>query len=217
MHTEGDAPYTDPKYAGSFRVSNLFCGKNMRGKVDYNRIDYLPCFLSEIPSLFRKKIKKLDVALVQVSPPDKHGQVSLGLSVDAAKAAVQNADIILAQINKKMPRVHGDGFFNIKDIDYAIQLDEPIYSPSRAKISDIQMQIGRNVASLVEDGATLQLGIGSIPDATCANLKDRKNLGIHTEMWSDGALQLIKLGVVNNTMKKVHRGKTASCFIIGSQ
>lgn len=123
MHTEGEAPYTDPKYSNSFRVSNLFCGKNMRGKVDFDRIDYLPCFLSEIPALFRKRIKKLDVALVQVSPPDIHGHVSLGLSVDAAKAAVESADIVLAQINKNMPRIHGDGFFNIKDIDYAIELN----------------------------------------------------------------------------------------------
>ncbi len=137
MHTEGNAPYVDPKYAQNFRVSNLFCGKNMRGKVDFNRIDYIPCFLSEIPALFRKGIKKINVAIVQVSPPDKHGYTSLGVSVDVSKAAVECADIVVAQINKYMPRLHGDGLLHMNDIDFAMELNEPIYSPKKGVISEI--------------------------------------------------------------------------------
>jgi 4-hydroxybutyrate CoA-transferase len=216
LHIEGDAVLAKEEYKNSFRVTNLFVGKNMRDKLDYDHVDYLPCFLSEIPSLFRKKIKKLDVAIIQVSPPDDHGYVSLGVSVDIAKAAVESADIVIAQFNKYMPRVHGDGLIHISEIDFAIENHEAIYSPKRGKLSDIELQIGKNVASLVEDGATLQLGIGAIPDAVCAHLKNHKNLGLHTEMWSDGAFDLIKSGVINNSKKSVHKGKITSSFIIGS-
>lgn len=213
LHTEGDAPYTRHK---AFRVSNLFVGKNMRAHMDYDTIDYIPCFLSEIPLLFRNGIKKIDVALIQVSPPDEHGHVSLGVSVDCAKAAAEKAQIVIAEINPRMPRVHGDGFLHIDDIDYAIEVDREVYSPARRKLNATELLIGKHASALIEDGATLQLGIGAIPDAVCAHLKSHKDLGIHTEMWSDGAFDLIKAGVVTNRQKKFHQGKTTSCFMIGS-
>lgn len=213
LHTEGDAPYARHK---AFRVSNLFVGKNMRAHMDYDAIDYIPCFLSEIPLLFRNGIKKIDVALIQVSPPDEHGHVSLGVSVDCAKAAAETAKIVIAEINPRMPRVHGDGFLHIDDIDYAIEVEREVYSPARRKLNSTELLIGKHASDLIEDGATLQLGIGAIPDAVCTHLLQHKDLGIHTEMWSDGAFDLIKAGVVTNRHKKFHQGKTTSCFMIGS-
>lgn len=217
IHTEGDAPYARPEYAKSFRVSNLFVGKNVRPHLDYDRVDYLPCFLSEIPGLFRSGVKPLDVALINVSPPDKQGFVSLGVSVDIVKAAVESAKIVIAQINPKMPRVHGDGFIHVDNIHYAFEYEEPLYSPKKKLLSETEMQIGQHIAQIVEDGATLQLGIGAIPDAVCHFLKGHKNLGLHTEMWSDGAFELIKCGAINNSKKKFHRWKSTSAFIIGSE
>lgn len=216
IHTEGECFYAADSYK-EFRITNLFTGKNLRGKLDYERIDYVPVFLSEIPQLFRRGIKKVDVALIQVSPPDKHGFVSLGVSVDVAKAAVECADLVIAHINPRMPRVHGNGFIHIKDIDYGVEFDTPIYTSKPSNLSDIELKIGHNVAGLVEDGATLQLGIGAIPNAVAANLTTHKNLGLHTEMWSDGAYQLIKSGVINNSQKTFHKGISTSAFLIGSQ
>ncbi len=217
LHTEGEAEYTDQKYRGIFHVTNLFLGKNMRGKIDYDRVDYLPCFLSEIPLLFRNKIKKINVALIQVSPPDVHGFVSLGTSVDISKAAVDCADLVIAHINPSMPRVHGDGFVHVSDIDFAFELEASIFSPAKHSLTKDEMQIGNNVAGLIEDGATLQLGIGTLPDAVCANLFGHKNLGLHTEMWTDGTFELIKKGVINNSQKKFHQGKSTSTFLMGSR
>ena len=217
IHTEGECYYADEKYKDRFHVTSLFTGHNLRGKLDYDRIDYLPCFLSEIPLLFRRGIKKLDVALIQVSSPDTHGFVSLGVSVDVAKSAVECADVVIAHINPQMPRVHGDGFIHVNDIDFAVELDTPIYSPAKKALSDVEMMIGKNVASLVEDGATIQLGIGAIPNAVAMNLMTHKNLGLHTEMWSDGAFELIKKGVINNSQKKFFQGTTTSSFVIGSR
>ena len=214
LHTEGDVPYARHK---AFRVSNLFVGKNMRAAMDYDSVDYIPCFLSEIPLLFRKGIKKLDVAFIQVSPPDEHGHVSLGVSVDCAKAASEMADIVIAEINPHMPRIHGDGFIHINDIDFAIEVEREIYSPQRHALTQTELLIGKHASELIEDGATLQLGIGAIPDAVCSHLKGHKDLGIHTEMWSDGAFDLIKAGAVTNKHKKFHQGKTTSCFMIGSK
>ncbi len=216
LHLEGEAPFAAAEFKDSFRDTSLFVGRNLRGKLDYDRLDYLPCFLSEIPQLFRQGIKPLDVTFVQVSPPDQHGFVSLGVSVDIAKAAVETAKVVIAQINSFMPRVHGDGLVHISQIDYALELNEPIYSPSLKAPSDIEMKIGKNVAALVEDGATLQLGIGAIPDAVCRYLTEHQNLGLHSEMWTDGALDLIKKGVINNSCKKFHQGKTTAAFIVGS-
>ena len=217
MHTEGPAPYAHPEYAESFHVSNLFVGKNIRPFMNYESVDYIPCFLSELPLLFRNGFKKLNVALVNVSTPDKHGYVSLGVSVDCAKAAVETADIVLAQINSHMPRVHGDGLLHVDEIDFAFNYDEKLYSPKHAVLTETEMMIGKNIANLIEDGSTLQLGIGNIPNAVCNFLKGHKHLGLHTEMWSDGAFELIKCGAIDNSKKNFHQGKCISTFMIGSQ
>jgi acyl-CoA hydrolase len=217
LHTEGPAPYADPQYEGSFRVANLFVGGNMRGRLDYGRVDYLPCFLSEIPALFRSGRRKIDVALIHVSPPDKHGYCTLGCSVDVAHAAVEVADLVIAQINPQMPRVHGDGFVHVDDIDYGIEVDVPIPEVVVGEATQVERAIGRNVASLVEDGATLQMGIGAIPNATLAELKNHKRLGVHTEMLSDGILDLLECGALDNSAKTVHPGKTVTGFLMGSR
>lgn len=217
LHTHGDAKYADEKYEKNFNIVNLFVGGNIRKRIDYKRVDYLPCFLSEIPNLFRSKRIPLDFALIHVSPPDQHGHCSLGTSVDVTKAAVTNAKFVIAQINPHMPRVHGDGFIHINDIDYAIEIDEEIVGEQKVKLSERDLKIGELTASLIEDGSTLQMGIGNIPDAVLASLTNHKNLGIHTEMWSNGALNLIKSGIVNNALKKVHQGTTVSAFIVGGK
>lgn len=214
IHIEGSCPYSTHE---QFSIRNLFVGRNLRGKLDYDRIDYVPVFLSEIPNLFRKGIIKLDVVLIQVSPPDQHGFVSLGVSVDIAKAAVESASLVIAHINPQMPRVHGNGFIHVDDIDYAVELDTPIFESKSNTLSETEIQIGKNVANLVEDGATLQLGIGSIPNAVAKHLTHHKNLGLHTEMWSDGALDLIQCGAINNSQKKFHQGVSTSAFLIGSR
>lgn len=217
LHTEGDSAYARPEYKDSFRVTNFFVGSNIRPYIDYDRVDYLPCFLSEMPDLIRSGAKKVDVALIQVSRPDKHGFVSLGVSVDTAKAAAESANIVIAQINPRMPRIHGDGMIHLNDIDFAIEHATELYSPKPKILSEVEMKIGRNVAALVDNGATLQFGIGAIPDAVCAELGGHKNLGLHTEMWSDGAFNLVKKGVIDNSLKKFHRGKVTSAFLIGSR
>jgi len=217
LHTYGPARYADPQFSKSFRVTSLFVGENLRGRTGSARVDYLPCFLSEIPALFRKGIRPLDVALIQVSPPDEHGFCSLGVSVDVARAAVECAPVVIAEVNKRMPRVHGDGFIHMDELDAWIEVDEPLPESTRERLSDEELQIGRNVADLVEDGATLQMGIGAVPDAVLAALKGHRHLGIHTEMFSDGALDLISSGVVDNSRKAVHPGKTVSGFVVGSR
>lgn len=217
LHTSGKAEYADDKYADNFRIANLFVGGNMRKRVGPQRVDYLPCFLSEIPQLFRSGRRPLDVALVTVSPPDQHGFCTLGTSVDVARAAVESAKIIIAQVNQHMPRVHGDGFLHISDIHFAVQADMPLPESEPATLTDVELSIGRHVASLVEDGATLQMGIGAIPDAVLAQLGSHKHLGIHTEMWTDGLLALIESGAVDGTQKKIHPGKIVSGFIVGTR
>lgn len=217
IHTMDEALYADEKFASSFKVANLFVGPNMRSKMKAGRVDYLPCFLSEIPALFRSGKRPLDVALIHVSPPDKHGYCTLGTSVDVTRAAVDSAKIIIAQINKQMPRVHGDGFLHISRINHWIEVDEALPESPRSVLHDDEAQVGKLAASLIEDGSTLQVGIGSIPDAILNYLKDRQHLGLHTEMWSDGALELIKCGAIDNSLKRVHAGKTVSGFVIGSK
>lgn len=217
LHTECDPVYADPKYKESFSIANLFVGSNMRPYLDYDRIDYLPCFLSEIPQLFRSRKRPLDVALIHVSPPDHHGYCTLGVSVDVALAAVESAHLVLAQVNPQMPRVHGDGLLHVDKIHYAIEIDEPLPEHKPSKLSEDQIRIGQYIAGLVEDGSTIQTGIGAIPDAALAALKFHKHLGLHTEMWSDGALDLIEAGVIDNSYKKVHTGKCVSGFAMGSK
>lgn len=217
LHLLGDLPYAEDKFRNSFRVANLFVGKSARDALDYEHIDYLPCFLSEIPMLFKSKKRPLDVALIHVSPPDQHGFCSLGVSVDIAKAALENAKIVIAQINSQMPRVHGDGFVHISKIDHFIEVDEPLPQVESHSLTDIERRIGEQVANLVEDGATLQTGIGAIPDAVLLSLKNHRHLGIHSEMWSDGALSLIEAGAVDNSQKVVHPGKSVSSFVMGTK
>lgn len=217
LHTEGPGAYADPKYAKSFRVANLFVGANLRPYLDGDRVDYLPCFLSEIPQLFRSRRRPIQVALLHLSPPDQHGFCTLGTSVDVARAAVEVADILIAQINKQMPRVHGDGFIHINELDDYIEVDTPIWEAHPKAPGPVEETIGRHVAGLIEDGACLQVGIGSIPDAVLAQLHTHKNLGVHTEMWSDGVLSLIKAGAVTNTEKSTHTGKTVSAFVMGTR
>ncbi len=217
LHTVGPARYADAELADSFRVANLFVGANMRGRIDQRRVDYLPCFLSEIPQLFRSRRRPIDLAFIHVSPPDRHGYCTLGTSVDVAAAAVEVATTVIAQINPRMPRVHGDGLVHMSRIDHFIEVDEAIPESPSAAPTDIERAIGRHTASLVEDGATLQTGIGAVPDAVLAALTGHRHLGIHTEMWSDGALALLKSGVVDNSRKRVHPGKTVSGFVMGTR
>jgi 4-hydroxybutyrate CoA-transferase len=217
LHTEGPFAYADPKYKDSFSVVNLFVGENARSSIDFDRIDYLPCFLSEIPGLFRSGSRPIDVALLHLSPPDKQGFCSLGVSVDVARAGFDTAKVVIAQINSKMPRVHGDGFIHIDEVDHFIEIEEPLFEPSNPIPNSIAEKIGQNVASLIEDGSCIQVGIGSIPNAVLKFIKDRRRLGIHSEMWSDGVLDLIRAGAVDNSEKKVHCGKSVSGFIMGSK
>lgn len=217
LHTEGPALYSDARYKNTFRVINLFVGSNIREQLDYERVDYLPCFLSEIPELFRSGQCRLDVALLHVSPPDKFGYCSLGVSVDIAKAAAEAAKILIAQVNPNMPRVHGDGFIHMSRFAALLEVTDPLPQSKILQPTEQETAIGKSVASLIEDGSTLQLGIGAIPDAVTRELIHHKDLGLHSEMWSDGALQLIERGVITNSQKKVHRGKSVSSFLLGSR
>ena len=216
LHTSGAAAYADARYAASFRVVNLFVGANMRGRLDRGRVDYLPVFLSEIPALFRSTLP-LEVALVTVSPPDRHGYVSLGTSVDVARAAVDTAAVVIAQVNPRMPRVHGDGMIHISRLHawYEEAAELPEHAP--CALSEVHRAIGRNVASLIEDGATLQVGIGDVPNAVLAELGGHRHLGLHSEMWSDGALPLLRSGAIDNSRKVVHPGRSISGFVVGTR
>jgi acyl-CoA hydrolase len=217
LHTEGDAPYAAPELAKSFRVNALFVGANVRRAVEEGRADYLPVFLSEVPSLFRSGILPLDVALVHVSPPDRHGFCSLGVSVDVSRAAVQTARTVVAQVNPRMPRSHGDGLIHVDQIDAMVEVDDPIYEVPPRALTEQERAIGRHCAELVDDGATLQIGIGAIPQATLAALGDHHRLGVHTEMISDGVLDLVEKGVVTGEAKRVHAGKIVAGFALGSK
>lgn len=217
LHTEGEAPYATPEMAHSFRVNALFVGPNVRRAVQEGRADYLPVFLSEVPKLFRSGLLPLDVALIHVSPPDRHGFCSLGVSVDAARAAVETARVVVAQVNRFMPRTHGDGLIHVEDIDFAVEADEPIPELQHAPLGEVDLAIGRNCSELVEDGATLQLGIGTVPDATLQALSGHHRLGIHTEMLSEGVVDLVEKGVVTGEMKRMHPGKIVAGFALGTR
>ncbi|MBX2987155.1 MAG: acetyl-CoA hydrolase/transferase family protein [Bdellovibrionaceae bacterium] len=217
LHTEGPAPYANADLKSSFRVLNLFVGANMRRRLDYETNDYLPCFLSEIPALFRKGRQKIDVALLHLSPPDENGFCSLGVSVDVARAAVDSAEVLVAQINSRMPRVHGEGAVHIDDLDAFIEVDEALPELTPAPITPLEAAIGRHAASLIDDGACLQVGIGSIPNAVLDALKNHRHLGVHSEMWSDGILELIRCGAIDNSRKAFRRGQCVSGFLMGTR
>lgn len=214
---QGNAVLVDKKYKDSFRMNSLFVSENIREAVNSGRADYVPIFLSEIPILFRNKILPLDVALIQVSPPDKHGYCSLGVSVDIAASAVTNAKSIIAQVNPRMPRTHGDGVIHVNEFDAMVYHEQELPESQMSKTTEITSRIAEHCASLVEDGATIQMGIGGIPDAVLTKLANHKELGVHTEMFSDGIIPLIEKGVITNQHKKKHRGKTVTSFLLGSR
>ncbi|KKL02827.1 acetyl-CoA hydrolase/transferase family protein [Rheinheimera mesophila] len=217
LHTEHSDVLAAPELQGHLRQRVFFVGRPSRPAVNAGLADYVPAFLSEIPKLFRSGEQRLDTALIQVSPPDKHGLCSLGISVEATRAALQSAKKIIAQINPNMPRTHGDSFVHLSDFAAYVELESPIPLHLPAAQDPITAQIGRHVASLVRDGDCLQMGIGAIPDATLACLGDRQQLGIHTEMFSDGVLPLLEKGVFTNRNKKKHPGKIVTTFAMGSQ
>ncbi len=217
IHTEGDAKYTREPYAKAFRLNSCFVGGNVRKSINSPQADYIPIFLSDIHRLFYTDTFPLDVAIIQVSKPDQHGYCSLGVSVDITLHAVRTAKMIIAQINPQVPRTHGTGIVHVSQIAYAIEVDRPIHQHPPNGLTDIENKIGHNVASLIEDGATLQMGIGNIPDAVLANLQGHQRLGVHTEMFSDGILPLLEKGVLTGEDKAVKRGKIVSCFAVGSQ
>ena len=217
LHTEGAAPYTQPEYADSFRTNALFVGANVRQAVADGGADYIPVFLSEIPSLFRRRILPVNVAMVQVSPPDKHGFCSLGTSVDASRAAVDVAGKVIAQINPNMPRTHGDGQIHVTEIDFAVEVDDPIPTAHAHTLGETEMAIGRHVANLIEDRSCLQMGIGAIPDAVLRSLSDHSGLGIHTEMFADGVIDLVEKGVITGEHKPVHPRMIVASFLLGSR
>lgn len=216
--TVGDIEFFNPAHRDSFFFNSLFVSANTRSVVNSDYGDYIPIFLSQIPQLFKTGRLPIDVALIQVSPPDSNGYCSLGTSVDIARAAVDTAKTVIALVNPNMPRTHGDGFVHINKISAMVWHEEALpevdYS---ARTRDVTIKIGKNVASLIEDGATLQVGIGAIPDQVLHNLNHHKNLGLHTEMFSDGVIPLIKNGVINNSLKKLNRGKSVTSFMLGTK
>lgn len=217
LHTEGNAPYSKPEYSKSFHTHAFFVGANVRSSLKSGDADYIPIFLSEVPHLFNRGIIKLNAALIQVSPPDKHGFCSMGVSVDASRAAVNNAVLVIALVNPNMPRTHGDGIIHQSEIDFGVEAADPLPEHAPDKLTETELKIGRFCAGLIEDGATLQMGIGSIPDAVLSSLTSHKNLGVHTEMFSDGLISLIESGVINNSRKKIHPNRIVSSFAVGTR
>jgi acyl-CoA hydrolase/GNAT superfamily N-acetyltransferase len=217
VRTLGVAPYATEKFKDNFRLNSFFIGDSTREAVNTGLADYTPVFLSEVPELFRLGLETVDVALIQTSLPDEHGYLSLGVSVDIVKAAVQTARVVVAQVNRYMPRVHGDTFIHMDTVDILVPYDEPILEYADPADTAIAQRIGRYVAKLVEDGDTIQVGYGSIPNAVIANLAGKKHLGVHTELLSDGIVELMKQGVIDNTRKTVNPGKTVATFCMGKQ
>ncbi len=215
--TLGTAPYVDPRYTESFRHNAFFVGPNVRAAISEGRADYTPIFLSEIPNLFRSGKLPIDVALISVSPPDEHGFCSYGVSVDVVKSATESARIVVAEVNERMPRALGDSFIHVNQINALVPANYPLPELKHDAPDHIARRIGEHIADLIEDGSTMQMGIGSIPDALLAFLKDKKDLGIHTEMFSEGVIELVEKGVINGRRKTMHPGKIVASFIMGSQ
>ena len=217
MVSYGKGEYTYPEMEGHFRFNGLFIGPSTKKAVNDGRADFTPRFFSEIPSLFSSGELPVDVALIQVSPPDSRGYCSYGISVDYTKPCAESARVVIAEVNTRMPRTLGDSFIHVSDIDYIVECDYPLYTISVPEIGPAEEKIGENIASLIEDGATLQLGIGAIPNAVLHFLTDKHNLGIHTEMLSDGIIPLVESGVVTGRRKTLHKGKMIATFIMGSE
>ena len=217
LHLEGEAPHAQPPLAGHVRATALFVGPNMRAAVAEGRADYVPVFLSEVPLLFRRGLMPLDLALVQVSPPDRHGWCSLGTSVDVAVAAVETARDVVAQVNPRMPRTFGHGLVHVSRLRAMVEVDAALPEVAPKPPDAVEAAIGRRVAAMVDDGATLQMGIGAIPDAVLSALGGHRWLGVHTEMFSDGLLPLVEKGVVTGERKVRQKGKIVSSFVMGSR
>ncbi len=216
--TFGAADYVEPQYAGSFRHRALFTGPNVRAAVNEGRADFVPVHLSQIPRLIDENILPVDVALIHISPPDEHGFCSYGVGVECTKAAAERARTVIALVNKQMPRALGDAFIHVSRLTHVVEVDRPVLElPQVKEIGPVARAIGENIAGLIEDGSTLQMGIGEIPDAVLLFLKEKRHLGIHTEMFSDGVVELFESGVVTNESKTLHRGKIVSSFVLGSK
>ena len=217
LHTEPPAPYSEPEYEGIFQLDSFFVGKNVRKTTQAGYADYIPIFLGETQKLYREGVLPVDIAMVQVSPPDEFGYVSLGSSVDATLAAIEKARCVIAVVNKHVPRTWGDAMVRIEHIDRWVINDEPLEEVHFGTPNAEEQAIGKNCAELIEDGATLQMGIGNIPNAVLACLTNHKDLGIHTEMFADGVLPLVKKGVINGAKKGTDKYRIVSTFLMGSQ
>ncbi|MDO5488314.1 MAG: acetyl-CoA hydrolase/transferase C-terminal domain-containing protein [Rikenellaceae bacterium] len=217
LHTEGPAPYSEPEFEGIFQLDSFFVGGNVRKTTQAGYADYIPIFLSETQKLYRTGAVPCNVAMIQVSTPDQHGYVSLGTSVDATLAAVECADHVIAVVNKYVPRAFGDAMIHSSKIDIFVEDDQPLEEAHFSTPNEVEVKIGKYCAELIEDGATLQMGIGAIPNAVLAQLGGHKNLGIHTEMFADGVLPLVEAGVINGEAKNIDKGKMVSTFLMGSQ
>ena len=217
LHVAGNVAFAEPEYEGRFRSVSLFTGAHLRKPIAEGRADFVPIFLSDIPKLFTTRQVPLDAVLLQLSPPDANGHCTLGTSVDTAKAASDSTRIILAEINEQMPRTHGRSIVEFGRITAFMRSDRPLHEAEHAPEGKVEARIGEIIAGLVEDGSTLQMGIGAIPDAVLARLHDKHDLGIHTEMFSDNVVDLVREGVVTNRLKKVHTGRTVTSFVTGSK
>lgn len=217
LHTEGPAPYADPEFEGIFQLDSFFVGGNVRKVTQSGYADYIPIFLSETQRLYRCGAVPCNVAMIQVSTPDQHGYVSLGTSVDATLAAVECAEHVIAVVNKHVPRSFGDAMIHMSCIEQFVEDDTPLEEALFAEPDETETKIGKYCASLIEDGATLQMGIGAIPNAVLAQLGNHRNLGVHTEMFADGVLPLVEKGVINGAVKNIDKGKMVSTFLMGSQ
>ena len=214
----GNIEVIKPEYSDHFRVNSLFVSASIRSAVNEGKADYVPVFLSEIPELFKRKILSIDVALVQVSPPDDHGYCSLGVSVDIARSAVNTAEHVIAVVNPNVPRTHGDGLIHSSRFDSIVQCDDPLYEVRYGdKVGEIELKIGEKIATLIEDRSCLQMGIGSIPDAVLRSLTNHKDLGVHTEMFSDGIIDLFEKDIINNKYKQIHPNKAVTAFALGTK
>ena len=215
--TLGVTPYSDEKFKDNFRCNSFFIGNNARDAVNQGLADYTPVFLSQVPGLFQRKLVPVDIALIQTSLPDEHGFMSLGISVDIVKAASENAALVIAQVNPRMPRVLGDTFINIKDVNFIVPCDEPLLEYEDTVSDEISQKVGTYVARIVQDGDTIQVGYGSIPNAILAHLKNKEHLGVHTELLTDGIVELMRQRVIDNTRKELNRGKTVAAFCMGKR
>jgi len=215
--TIGNADYVSPEMEGHLRVNTLFISDNVRQAVNEGRADFTPCFLSEIPGLFKNGFLPLDVALVHVSPPDEHGFCSFGVEVGVTKTAAQSARIVIAEVNPNMPRTLGDAFIHVSKITYAVPVDYELPETPMGDPSELATRIARHIASLIPDGATLQMGIGGIPDAVLRELVSHKHLGVHSELFSDGVVDLVERGVIDGERKTLHPGKITAGFMLGTK